>query len=88
VTAVSTESTIDGLAPIHSQATSSTQTITVYLKGVVDAPTVVDGGQGHWQFDDVTKVISNASVAVEDGLIALDFVVQTTDDDSSEVINL
>ncbi|EGQ9168524.1 RTX toxin [Vibrio cholerae] len=88
VTAVSTESTIDGLAPIHSQATSSTQTITVYLKGVVDAPTVVDGGQGHWQFDDVTKVISNASVAVEDGLIALDFVVQTTDDDSSEIINL
>ncbi|TFH92424.1 T1SS-143 repeat domain-containing protein [Vibrio ouci] len=88
VTAISTESTQDGLHPSNPQASSPKETITVYLKGIVDEPTVVDGGQGRWQYDDATKVISNLADLFEDELIALDFLVQTTDDDVSEEINI
>ncbi|NOJ08654.1 T1SS-143 repeat domain-containing protein [Vibrio splendidus] len=88
VTAVSYESTIDSLDPVNVTALSDTQTINIFLKGVVDEPTVVDGGNAHWEYDSDTKVISNQSVLNEDGLIRLDFVVQTTDDDASEEINI
>ncbi|WP_408063557.1 RTX toxin [Vibrio pelagius] len=88
VTAVSTESTIDSLVPVNEHAYSDTKVIDIFLKGVVDEPTVVDGGNAHWQYDSDTKVISNQSTMDEDGLIQLDFVVQTTDDDVSEEINI
>ncbi|UPR59729.1 RTX toxin [Vibrio sp. ED004] len=88
VTAVSYESTIDSLAPVNVTALSDTKTINIFLKGVVDEPVVVDGGNAHWEYDSDTKVISNQSVLNEDGLIRLDFVVQTSDDDVSEEINI
>lgn len=88
VTAISTESTQDGLIPSNPQASSPREKITVFLKGVVDEPTVVDGGEGHWQFDEGTQVISNLADLYEDELIALDFLVQTTDDDVSEELNI
>ena len=88
VTAVATESTVDSLIPINGQASSDTETINIFLKGVVDEPIVVDGGNAHWEYDSDTKVISNQSVLNEDGLIRLDFVVQTSDDDVSEEINV
>ncbi|EKO3943834.1 RTX toxin [Vibrio fluvialis] len=88
VTAIATESTIDGLAPINETAESTTQTIDIHLKGVVDEPDVLDGGQGHWQYDDVNRVISNAAPLNEDNLIQLDFILQTSDDDQSEEINV
>ncbi|MEL0607741.1 RTX toxin [Vibrio echinoideorum] len=88
VTAVSYESTIDSLDPVNVTALSDTQSINIFLKGVVDEPIVVDGGNAHWEYDSDTKVISNQSVLNEDGLIRLDFVVQTTDDDASEEINI
>ncbi|WP_106407400.1 Ig-like domain-containing protein [Vibrio lentus] len=88
VTAVATESTVDSLDPVNITALSDTQTINIFLKGVVDEPIVVDGGNAHWEYDSDTKVISNQSVLNEDGLIRLDFVVQTSDDDVSEEINI
>ncbi|MFI3275055.1 Ig-like domain-containing protein [Vibrio sp.] len=88
VTAVSYESTIDSLDPVNVTALSDTKTINIFLKGVVDEPVVVDGGNAHWEYDNDTKVISNQSVLNEDGLIRLDFVVQTSDDDVSEEINI
>ncbi|WP_061040126.1 type I secretion C-terminal target domain-containing protein [Vibrio coralliirubri] len=88
VTAIATESTIDSLIPINGQASSDTKTINIFLKGVVDEPIAVDGGNGHWQYDSDSKVISNQSVLNEDGLVRLDFAVQTTDDDVSEEINI
>lgn len=88
VTAVATESTIDALDPVNRQSYGQTETINIYLKGVVDEPVVEDGGNQHWQYDSDTKVISNQSTMNEDGLIRLDFVVKTTDDDESETINL
>ncbi|MEZ9893234.1 type I secretion C-terminal target domain-containing protein [Vibrio lentus] len=88
VTAVSYESTIDSLDPVNVTALSDTKTINIFLKGVVDEPIVVDGGNAHWEYDSDTKVISNQSVLNEDGLIRLDFVVQTSDDDVSEEINI
>ncbi|PMM60768.1 RTX toxin [Vibrio splendidus] len=88
VTAVSYESTIDSLDPVNVTALSDTKTINIFLKGVVDEPIVEDGGNGHWQYDSDTKVISNQSVLNEDGLIRLDFIVQTSDVDLSEEINI
>lgn len=88
VTAIATESTIDGLAPVNETAESDSKFITINLKGVVDEPDVLDGGQGHWQYNDATKVISNASPLNEDELIQLDFIVQTSDDDVSEEVNV
>lgn len=88
VTAVAKESTVDSLDPINVTALSDTKTINVFLKGVVDEPIVVDGGNAHWEYDSDTKVISNQSVLSEDGLIRLDFVVQTSDNDVSEEINI
>ncbi|MDH5926348.1 Ig-like domain-containing protein [Vibrio lentus] len=88
VTAVATESTVDSLDPVNITALSDTKTINIFLKGVVDEPIVVDGGNAHWEYDSDTKVISNQSVLNEDGLIRLDFVVQTSDDDVSEEINI
>ncbi|MBE8570460.1 hypothetical protein, partial [Vibrio sp. OPT46] len=88
VTAISTESTIDGLAPLNESAESQSATIAIKLKGVVDEPIVLDGGQGNWQYDQATKVISNLSTLDEDNLIQLDFIIQTSDDDLSEEINI
>ncbi|MEZ9012669.1 RTX toxin [Vibrio splendidus] len=88
VTAVSYESTVDSLDPVNVTALSDTKTINIFLKGVVDEPIVVDGGNAHWEYDSDTKIISNQSVLNEDGLIRLDFVVQTSDDDVSEEINI
>ncbi|UXA00540.1 RTX toxin [Vibrio splendidus] len=88
VTAVSYESIVDSLDPVNVTALSDTKTINIFLKGVVDEPIVVDGGNAHWEYDSDTKVISNQSVLNEDGLIRLDFVVQTSDDDASEEINI
>ncbi|MGR5467256.1 RTX toxin [Vibrio astriarenae] len=92
VTAVSKESTIDGLTPITEEARSETKTITIDLKGVIDEPVVIDGGNGHWQFDDNAGdkdgEISAITPFNEDSLITLDFLVNTKDDDGSEVINI
>ncbi|MBD8511083.1 RTX toxin [Photobacterium sp. CAU 1568] len=88
VTAIATESSADGLDPINQTAESDTQTITIELKGVVDTPDVTDGGQGHWQFDTGTQVISGTQSFAEDSLIPLDFIISTSDDDQSEVLNL
>ncbi|WP_415679370.1 Ig-like domain-containing protein [Vibrio mytili] len=88
VTAMSTESTVDGLAPINETAESGTKTVAISLKGVVDEPVVSDAGQGHWQYDGGSKIISNASPLNEDALIQLDFIIQTSDDDVSEEINV
>ncbi|MCA6719551.1 RTX toxin [Vibrio sp. 1409] len=88
VTAISTESTIDDLAPLNETAESQSATIDIKLKGVVDEPIVLDGGQGNWQYDQATKVISNLSTLDEDNLIQLDFIIQTSDDDLSEEINI
>ncbi|CAM2966776.1 Ig-like domain-containing protein [Vibrio diazotrophicus] len=88
VTAISTESMIDGLDPINETAESAPQVIEIHLKGVVDVPEVVDGGQGHWQYDNSTQIISNASPLNEDNLIQLDFIINTSDDDQSEEINI
>ncbi|NMU83809.1 hypothetical protein HKB16_13010, partial [Vibrio parahaemolyticus] len=65
VTAISTESTIDGLAPLNETAESQSATIDIKLKGVVAEPMVLDGGQGNWQYDQATKVISNLSTLDE-----------------------
>ncbi|TKF93689.1 hypothetical protein, partial [Vibrio sp. F13] len=73
---------------VNVTALSDTKTINIFLKGVVDEPIVVDGGNAHWEYDSDTKIISNQSVLNEDGLIRLDFVVQTSDDDVSEEINI
>ncbi|MDK2605131.1 VCBS domain-containing protein, partial [Vibrio vulnificus] len=67
---------------------SVTETITIRLTGVVDEPLAVDGGEGHWRYDAETKVISNQVDFLEDQLIPLDFVLVTSDDDGSEVINI
>ncbi|MDF4687397.1 hypothetical protein P3517_25510, partial [Vibrio parahaemolyticus] len=42
VTAISTESTIDDLAPLNETAESQSATIDIKLKGVVDQPIVLD----------------------------------------------
>ncbi|MBO0155205.1 hypothetical protein J0688_24655, partial [Vibrio parahaemolyticus] len=88
VTAISTESTIDGLAPVNETAERQFASIDIKLKGVVNETNVLDGGQGNWQYDQATKVISNLSTLDEDNLIQLDFIIQTSDDDLSEEINI
>ncbi|MDR9827730.1 RTX toxin, partial [Vibrio sp. FNV 38] len=92
VTAISRESTIDNLTPVNEEARSETKTININIKGVIDEPTVIDGGNGHWQFDsnagDKEGEITAITPFDEDSLVALDFVVKTTDDDGSEVINI
>ncbi|MCG9788705.1 RTX toxin [Vibrio mediterranei] len=88
VTAVSIESTIDGLTPINSEAFSETQTINIHLKGVVDEPIAQDAGNGHWGFDSGTNTIRTVGSFLEDGLVPLDFEFITTDDDVSETLNI
>ncbi|HFQ4805447.1 TPA: type I secretion C-terminal target domain-containing protein [Vibrio vulnificus] len=88
VTAVAVESNVDGLVPVNPSANSVTETITIRITGVVDEPLAVDGGEGHWRYDAETKVISNQVDFIEDQLIPLDFVLVTSDDDGSEVINI
>ncbi|MGY5450180.1 T1SS-143 repeat domain-containing protein [Agarivorans sp. MS3-6] len=88
VSAIATESTIDGLVPSPVTAESAPQTLTIELAGVVDAPEVSDGGNGHWIFDPIDGVISNQSDFNEDQLLPLDFVISTSDNDISEEINL
>ncbi|WP_441370009.1 T1SS-143 repeat domain-containing protein [Vibrio vulnificus] len=88
VTAVAVESNVDGVVPVNPSANSVTETITIRLTGVVDEPLAVDGGEGHWRYDAETKVISNQVDFIEDQLIPLDFVLVTSDDDGSEVINI
>ncbi|BEU03205.1 type I secretion protein [Agarivorans sp. OAG1] len=88
VTAIASESTIDGLVPSPVTAESSAQIITVSLTGVVDTPTVADAGAGNWAIDQANNVISNQASFNEDQLFALDFEFSTSDDDASESINL
>lgn len=88
VTAIATESTVDGLLPNIEEATSDTKTITIQLIGVVDEPTVVDGGNGHWSFDSANKEINSTGSFNEDQLVQLDFSVITTDNDLSESVNI
>lgn len=92
VTAVAIESEVDGLPPINSENRSETKTIVIDLKGVIDEPVVIDGGNNHWQFDsnagDNDGEITAISPFDEDGLIALDFLINTSDDDGSEIINI
>ncbi len=88
VTAIATESTVDGVPPNTQEATSDTKTITIQLKGVVDEPTVVDGGNGHWSFDSTNKEINSTGSFNEDQLVQLDFSIITTDNDLSESVNI
>ncbi|WP_234496916.1 type I secretion C-terminal target domain-containing protein [Vibrio maritimus] len=88
VTAVAVESTVDGLPPVNEEADSTTKTINITLKGVVDEPIAQDGGNGNWQYDEANKTIETAASFNEDGLVPLDFVFVTSDDDVSEVLNI
>ncbi len=88
VTAVATESDADGLIPVPRTAESATQTVSIHLAGVVDEPVITDGGAGHWDYDAPSQTISNVVDFNEDSLIPLDFIVTTSDDDGSEVINI
>lgn len=87
VQAVSTESTQDGLAASPDTATSSEQTFEVFLKGVVDAPTVTPGGDWGVDPNDTQKIINTATF-YEDQPIALNIAISTADQDGSESINL
>ncbi|GAL29995.1 RTX toxins and related Ca2+-binding proteins [Vibrio variabilis] len=75
VTAVAVESTVDGLPPVNEEADSTTKTINITLKGVVDEPIAQDGGNGNWQYDEANKTIETAASFNEDGLVPLDFVL-------------
>ncbi|CAM4041315.1 Ig-like domain-containing protein [Pseudoalteromonas mariniglutinosa] len=88
VVAVSYESIVDGVAIKlgAESARSEEKTLTVTVKGVIDPPTVDTGA--NWAYDDDLALLTNAVEFDEDDLIALDFLVKTSDDDGSEVINL
>ncbi|MFA0087213.1 RTX toxin [Vibrio sp. 10N.261.51.F12] len=88
VTAVSRESTQDGLDPVNEFARSDTQTVNITLQGVVDEPIVEDGGNGHWSFDSDNNVIQTVTEFPEDELVPLDFMFVSPDDDQSEVLNV
>ncbi|WP_235869043.1 Ig-like domain-containing protein [Photobacterium kishitanii] len=96
VTAVSTETSVDGLAPVNVTAVSDTKTITIDLKGVIDRPDVVDGGNGHWEYvadstDNSTGfkgTIKGTAGFNEDSPLPLDFMITTNDDDKSEQITI
>ncbi|MGR5500194.1 type I secretion C-terminal target domain-containing protein [Vibrio sp. DNB22_10_4] len=88
VSAVSVESTIDGLTPVNQEASSVEKTINITLKGVVDEPIAQDGGNGHWQYDAANRTIETAASFYEDGLVPLDFLFVTSDDDISESLNI
>ncbi|PST99525.1 type I secretion C-terminal target domain-containing protein [Photobacterium aquimaris] len=96
VTAVSTETSIDGLDPVNVTAVSDTKIITIDLKGVIDHPDVADGGNGHWEYvadstDNSTGfkgTIKGTSGFNEDSPLPLDFMITTSDDDKSEQITI
>ncbi len=96
VTAVSTETSVDGLDPVNVNAVSDTKTITINLKGVIDRPDVADGGNGHWEYvadstDNSTGfkgTIKGTSGFNEDSPLPLDFMITTSDDDKSEEITI
>lgn len=83
-TAIATESTQGGIAPVPPVAISAPQTVTVTLKGVADNPDI--SSAGNWSYNGI-DTITNTGVN-EDDLIALDFVVATTDDQNTEDITL
>nr|WP_318476879.1 type I secretion C-terminal target domain-containing protein [Photobacterium leiognathi] len=96
VTAVSTETSVDGLDPVNVNAVSDTKTITIDLTGVIDRPDVADGGNGHWEYvadstDNSTGfkgTIKGTSGFNEDSPLPLDFMITTSDDDKSEEITI
>ncbi|KJG40495.1 RTX toxin [Photobacterium angustum] len=96
VTAVSTETSVDGLDPVNITAVSDTKTITINLKGVIDRPDVADGGNGHWEYvakstDNSTGfkgTIKGTAGFNEDSPLPLDFMITTSDDDKSEQITI
>ncbi|WP_411991313.1 hypothetical protein [Agarivorans sp. DSG3-1] len=88
VSAIATESTIDGLIPSPVSIETPAQTVTIELKGVVDEPLVADSGAGNWAVDQANNIISNQVSVNEDQLIPLDFEFSTSDNDASESINL
>ncbi len=75
---------------------SDTKTITIDLKGVIDRPDVVDGGNGHWEYvadstDNSTGfkgTIKGTAGFNEDSPLPLDFMITTNDDDKSEQITI
>jgi len=85
--AIATESTQDGLDATPTTASSTIETFQVFLKGVVDAPTVTAGGDWGVDPDDSQKIINTATM-YEDQLIALNIAISTPDQDGSESINL
>ncbi|MCG3865460.1 type I secretion C-terminal target domain-containing protein [Photobacterium sp. Ph5] len=96
VTAVSTETSVDGLDPVNVTAVSDTKTITIDLTGVIDRPDVADGGNGHWEYVAVSTdnstgfkgTIKGTSGFNEDSPLPLDFMITTSDDDKSEEITI
>lgn len=88
VKALATESSQDGIAPDPADAVAESveKEFEVFLKGVVDDPTVIAGGD--WAFDDATQTISNTKMCLEDELIQLNVLLSTEDDDGSESINI
>ncbi|MCQ8880048.1 hypothetical protein NQT69_18785 [Pseudoalteromonas shioyasakiensis] len=87
VVAISTETEVDGLTINgDTEARSDDKKLTVTIKGVIDPPTVDTGT--NWNFDEAQKLLTNTVELDEDELIKLDFLVKTSDDDGSEVINL
>jgi T1SS-143 domain-containing protein len=83
VTAISVESSVDGIAPAVTEARSATRTVSVAVKGVVDLPAIGAGPGGLWSFDG-TKI---TATVFEDSLIPLNFATSTQDDDGSEVFD-
>nr|WP_305425397.1 type I secretion C-terminal target domain-containing protein [Photobacterium leiognathi] len=96
VTAVSTETSVDGLDPVNVNAVSDTKTITIDLTGVIDRPNVADSGNGHWEYVAVSTdnstgfkgTIKGTSGFNEDSPLPLDFMITTSDDDKSEEITI
>ncbi|MBP2698698.1 RTX toxin [Photobacterium sp. CAIM 1937] len=96
VTAISTESTVDGLTPVNEQAVSDTKLVTIDLKGVIDRPDVADGGNGHWVYEPTSTdnstgfkgTIKGVAGFYEDQPQPLDFLITTSDDDGSEDITI
>ncbi|MBE0377108.1 beta strand repeat-containing protein [Pseudoalteromonas prydzensis] len=88
VVAVAYETETDGVAvkPGSETARSESKDLTITVKGVIDPPTVDTGA--NWSFDEQQALLTNVAEFDEDDLISLDFLVRTSDNDGSEVINL
>ncbi len=91
VISIATESTVDGIAPSLVEAQSAARNVTVKLTGVVDLPAIDTGSTG-WVFDQaagtITATFAEDGQGLALGLVPLNFVVSSQDDDGSESMDL